>query len=109
MTATISNNTQVMALARYTVDRLKLYAGYEWMQFAPPDDSFAKFAGFNDIAGDFVCAGCNTINGTNISTTNYTAKDKILQVFWVGARYSLTDSVDVVGAYYHCGWRLLPL
>jgi predicted porin len=101
MTATISNNTNVMALAKYTVDKLKLYAGYEWMQFAAPSDSFAKFTGFSDIAGDFVCAGCNTINGTNISTTNYNAKDKILQVFWVGARYSVTDSVDVVGAYYH--------
>jgi predicted porin len=31
LTATISNNTSVMALAKYTVDRLKLYAGYEWL------------------------------------------------------------------------------
>jgi predicted porin len=107
MTATISNNTSVMALAKYTVDRLKLYAGYEWMQFAPPSDPFTvKGTGFTDIAGDAICFGCNTaIGGTNINSTAFSGsagfKDKILQVGWVGARYSVTDAVDVVGAYYH--------
>jgi predicted porin len=100
MTATLSNNTNVMALAKYTIDRLKLYAGYEWMQFAPPSDPITV-GGFNDLAGDFVCAGCNNINGTNIANTTFNNKDKILQAFWFGARYSVTDSVDVVGAYYH--------
>jgi predicted porin len=102
MTATLSNNTNVMLLAKYTVDRLKLYAGYEWMQFAPPSDPITVTgSGFTNIAGDFVCAGCQAINGTNINSTKYNNKDKILQVFWAGARYSVTDSVDLVTAYYH--------
>jgi predicted porin len=88
--ATISNNTEVMVLAKYTLDRLKLYAGYEWMQFAAPSN--LSTAPFTDIAGQFV---------PEVSTSNFVAKDKILQVFWAGARYSITDSVDVVGAYYH--------
>lgn len=105
LTATLSNNTNVMALAKYTVDRLKLYAGYEWVQFAPPSDPFTiAGSGFTDNAGDFVCLGCNAF-GTNINNTAYSAsagfKDKVLQVFWAGARYSITDTVDVVGAYYH--------
>jgi predicted porin len=105
LTATISNNTSVMALAKYTVDRLKLYAGYEWMQFAPPSDPFTVAGtGFTNIAGDFVCVACNAF-GTNITSTAYSAsagfRDKILQVFWFGARYSVTETVDVVGAYYH--------
>jgi predicted porin len=105
LTATISNNTSVMALGKYSVDKWKLYAGYEWMQFAPPSDPFTiAGSGFTDIAGDFVCLGCNAF-GTNINSTAYSAsagfKDKILQVAWAGARYSITDSVDVVGAYYH--------
>ena len=53
-TATISDNTNVMALAKYTNGPLKLYAGYEWMQFAPPSD---KQTSFTDIAGNFVCLG----------------------------------------------------
>jgi predicted porin len=101
LTATISNNTNVMALAKYTVDRLKLYAGYEWVQFANPSDAFATFSGFNDIAGDFLCAGCTNINGTNINSTAFSAKDKILQIVWAGARYSVTDSLDVAAAWYH--------
>jgi predicted porin len=100
MTATLSNNTNVMLLAKYTIDKLKLYAGYEWMQFAPPSDPITV-GGFTDVAGDFVCIGCAGFNGTNINNTKYNAKDKVLQVFWAGARYSVTESVDVVGAYYH--------
>jgi predicted porin len=105
MTATLSDNTSVMALVKYTVNRLKLYGGYEWMQFAPPSDPYTvKDTGFTDIAGDFVCFDCNAF-GTNISSTAYSAsagfRDKILQVFWAGARYSVTETVDVVGAYYH--------
>jgi predicted porin len=100
LTATISDNTNVMALAKYTIDKLKLYAGYEWMQFANPSDSYANLTGFTDTAGFFICAACTALNGTTISTTTYN-KDKILQVVWAGARYSITDSLDVAGAYYH--------
>ena len=59
---------------------------------------------FTDIAGNFVCAGCAAFNMTNINNTAYSApgnSDKILQAVWVGARYSVTEQVDVVGAYYH--------
>jgi predicted porin len=86
VTATLSDNTNVMLLAKYTVEKLKLYAGYEWMQFAPPSDPFTvSGSGFTTIVGDFVCFDCG---GTNISSTAFSAsagfKDKILQVFWIG-------------------------
>jgi predicted porin len=109
VTATLSDNTNVMVLAKYTVEKLKLYAGYEWMQFAPPSDPFTVAGtGFTTVVGDFVCLDCGTATaGTNINGTAYSAsagfKDKVLQVFWAGARYSVTDTVDVVGAYYHYG------
>ena len=97
--ATISDNTSVMAVAKYTMDRLKLYAGYEWNQFAPPSDVSTNFT---DIAGDQICTGvCGTATGTSINNTAFNNKDKVLQVAWAGARYSLTDSLDVVAAYYH--------
>ncbi len=106
LTATLSNNTSVMVAAKYTVERLKLYAAYEWMQFAPPSDPFTvPFTGFINIAGDFVCFQCGTATGgTNINSTAFNSpgfRDKILQVVWAGARYAVTDAVDVVGAYYH--------
>jgi predicted porin len=88
---TISDNTNIMALAKYTVDRLKLYAGYEWMQFANPSDVVTT--SFSDTGGYFIPG--------SIITNNAFIRDKILQVVWAGVRYSVTDSLDVVGAYYH--------
>jgi predicted porin len=97
MSATISNNTTVTAAAKYTVDRLRLYAGYEWIQFTNPSDPTTAFT---DIAGDFLCAGCQALNGTNVVDNQYNFH-RITQIAWTGARYSLTDSLDLTGAYYH--------
>jgi hypothetical protein len=97
-TATISDDTSVMLLARYTNGPLKLYGGYEWIQFAPPSD---QQTAFNDISGDFICLGCAKINNTNINNTLYLAHDRIEQVFWTGAKYAVSDKLDVMGGYYH--------
>jgi len=70
LTATISDNTAVMLLSRYTNGPLKLYAGYEWIQYAPPSDNISSFT---DIAGNFLCAGCATIDNTNINNTAFSA------------------------------------
>ncbi len=44
-------------------------------------------------------------NNTTITNTAYSASggfsDKILQIMWTGAKYAVTDNVDVTGAYYH--------
>lgn len=107
VTATLSNNSDLMALAKYAVERLRLYVGYEWMQFAPPSDPFtAAGTGFTTIVGDFVCVGCGTATGgTNINSTAFSEsagfRDRVLQVIWTGARYDITDTVSVAGAYYH--------
>lgn len=98
LTATISDDTSVMLLARYTSGPLKLYGGYEWIQFAPPSD---RQTAFNDISGDFICLGCAAINNTNINNTAFLAHDKFEQIFWTGAKYAVTDKLDVMGGYYH--------
>ena len=51
--------------------------------------SAANPTGINNIA---FSAGCSS--GDNCS-------DKILQVVWTGAKYSITRNLDVIGAYYH--------
>ena len=38
LTATISDNSSVILLARYTNGLLKLYGGYEWIRYAAPSD-----------------------------------------------------------------------
>jgi predicted porin len=98
LTAQLSNNTNVMATAKYVMDKLRLYAGYEWIQFADPSDPVSSFT---DIAGDYICANCGAVNFTNINNAAFSFKDKILQIVWTGARYDVTDTVEVAAAYYH--------
>ena len=110
LTATISNDASVMALAKYTNGHLNLYGGYEWIQYAPPSDPQTSFT---DIAGDTItglAASTASPNGlTAINNVAFTAgcaagtvcHDKILQVMWAGAKYAVTDNLDVIGAYYH--------
>jgi predicted porin len=103
LSSIISNNTSLTAVAKYQLDRLRLYAGYEVIQFANPSDPQTAFT---DIAGDLLCLNCNTpgtglvFNGTQISNTFYNVH-KIDQLAWFGAKYALTDTVDVTAAYYH--------
>jgi predicted porin len=92
LSATISNNTNVMLLAKYTVDKLKLYAGYEWVHYAPSDD----FASFRT---DFTVLD-NANTGFNPVTVFANQQDQIFHVFWAGAKYSITASLDIIGAYY---------
>jgi predicted porin len=101
LTATLSNNTSVMLVGKYTHGPIKLFAGYEYIRYAPPSNPFAAGTGFSDIAGDFVCAGCAAINNTNINNTAFSAGDKQFHVFWTGVKYAVTDTLDLTGAYYH--------
>jgi predicted porin len=98
LTATISNNRSVMLLAKYVTGPLKLYAGYEWIQFAPPSDPQTAFT---NIAG--LPMGAGFANGTAINNVACltVCSDKILQVVWTGARYTIIPNLDVIGAYYH--------
>jgi predicted porin len=101
LTATLSNNSSVMLVGKYSNGPLKLFGGYEFIQYAPPSNPFAPRTGFTDIGGDFVCAACNAINNTNINNTAFNAGDKLFHVIWTGVKYAVTDNVDVIGAYYH--------
>jgi predicted porin len=101
LTATISDNSAVMLVAKYTTGPLKLYAGYEYIRYMAPSDPQAAFT---DIAGNFLCQGCGTLNNTNIVNTAFGVNglgNKTFQVMWAGAKYAVTEDLDVIGAYYH--------
>lgn len=86
---TVSDNTSVMLLAKYIIGPVKLFAGYEHMDFANPNNPLA--------VGSFITGGYSlgTVNNTAF------AADKILQVFWGGARYAVRSDIDLMVAYYH--------
>jgi predicted porin len=89
--ATISDDTSVMLLAKYTYEQFKLFGGFEEITFANPHDP--QLTNFTDIAGIPVVAA----NITNTAYTNH----RIMQISWTGARYDFTDTFDVGAAYYH--------
>jgi predicted porin len=101
LTATLSDNTALMFAAKYTTAPLKLYAGYEYIRYTAPSDPQTAFT---DIAGNFLCAGCQVFNNTDINNAAYGVNGlghKVLQIIWAGAKYAVRDDLDVIGAYYH--------
>ena len=101
--ATLNNTTQFMLTGKYTVDRLKLYAGWDYMRFSSPDDPNIALEGVpSDISGLALAgsgAGGVIAPGSSINATLFNGR--VLQNAWVGFRYALTDSLDLSGAYYH--------
>jgi predicted porin len=75
--------------AKYTIGPFKLFAGYEHIDFANPNNPLS--------AGAFLAGGyaIGVPNNTNFTT------DRILQVAWVGAKYSVRTDLDLFVAYYH--------
>jgi predicted porin len=95
LAATISDNTSYAIMAMYNLGAIapvKLFGGYEHIQFANPDAPLA--AGF-DLAA-YRVAYVNTQSGPKSTFVN----DKTLQVYWAGVRYSVIPELDLVGAYY---------
>ena len=91
LAATISDNTSYSVMALYNfgaVLPLKIFGGYEHISFANPSSPLP--AGFDDIGG------------YKLVFVNNTAfpNDKVLQVFWAGAKYAITPSFELTGAYY---------
>ena len=91
LAATISDETSVMLLAKYTSGPVKVYGGYEHIFFAPPSNPQTTFTNI----------GGYTVFAPDISNTTYNANNKVLQVFWTGARYAFTANLDAGIAYYH--------
>ena len=89
LAGTVSDNTVFQVGARYTIGPWKLFAGYEHIDFANPNNPLAP--------GAFIEGGYTVFAPNN---TNFTT-DRILQVFWVGAKYSVRSDLDLTFAYYH--------
>jgi predicted porin len=88
LAATISDNTGYSVQASYTWKPMKFYAGWEKVRYADPAHPVAN--------------GVATIGGYVLShvQNNAYAINKILQISWLGVRYSATPQLDLVGAYY---------
>ena len=87
LVGTISDNTTYSLQAMYSFAPFKFYAGYENIKFANP--ATPLLAGFNVAA--YTLAYVNN---------NAYPHEKILQVYWAGAKYSVDANLDLTVAYY---------
>jgi predicted porin len=114
LAANISDNTAWSVMAKYTFefgghapssmytkaakapeapgDKLTFFAGYTHIDQANPNSPV--FSG--DSAGGYILTVSGTLPDNNAFTT-----DKILQFFWVGAKYDFAWGLGLAGAYYH--------
>jgi len=91
VSGTISDNASYGAMALYAIPvvPVTVFGGYQHITYMNP--SIPLVAGFDDIGGYTLGA---------VNNTAYAAADKILQVYWTGARYSPTPQLTVAVAYY---------
>jgi predicted porin len=95
LSGTISDNASYGAMASYAlapvlpVLPVTLYAGFQHITYMNP--SIALAPGFDDIGGYVLGA---------VNNTAYAKADKQLNVFWAGARYSVTPEFTAAIAYY---------
>ena len=89
LAARISDDSSVMLLGKYTYGPVQVYGGYERIAFSAPSNPQTTFV---DIGG-------YTVVSADISNSFFDGR--VLDVSWTGAKYSVTQDVDLVGAYYH--------
>lgn len=84
---TVSDNTTYTFLGEYDAVRIKFFAAYEHIRYVNPSTPLP--VGSQTIGGYFI-----------IPNNDAFPRPKIFEVAWVGARYALTPSLDLFGAYY---------
>ena len=101
--ATLSNNVGTFLLGKYKFDQFPLTVSGGWEHWKQSDPSSTFPNGFQSIAGYSVpgtITGNKLFPTTWISYTTY-ADNRIVNVFFLGAKYAVTPQVDVSAAYYY--------
>src|SRR5215469_6577129 len=88
LAATVSDNTAYALMALYRFDRLKFFAGYEYIKYENPKTPLS--------------AGFINIGGYVLAFVNNTAYDnpKVVRVYWTGLRYAVVPKLELIAAYY---------
>lgn len=90
LAGTVSDNTTYSLMGSYKLQAVKLFAGYENIKYENPSNPYAIGVGFDDLGG------------YKLATVNVNAftHEKVLQVYWAGARYTALPGLDLTAAIY---------
>jgi predicted porin len=89
LSGTISDNQAFGAMASYAFGPATFFGAYEHITYMNPSIDLAP--GFSDIGGYTLAY---------VTNTAYAAADKILHVYWAGARYIVSENLTAAIAYY---------
>jgi predicted porin len=84
----VTNNAAIMGAAKYTWDPFKFYAGYEYIWQHNP--TYPLGVGASDQGG-YQMSG---VEDNNLDS------EKLVQVFWTGAKYAFNKKTDITLAWY---------
>jgi predicted porin len=84
----VTDNNAVMAAAKYSSDSIKFYAGYEYIWQNNPKNPLG--VGASDQGGYFMSG----VEDNNLDS------EKLLQIWWTGAKYTYRKKTDATFAWY---------
>jgi predicted porin len=85
----VTDNSAIMGTAKYTWDPFKFYGGYEYIEQNNPTNPLG--VGALDQGG-YLMSG---VEDNNLDST------KIVQIWWMGAKYTYAKKTDITLAWYH--------
>jgi predicted porin len=85
----VTDNTAVMAAAKYTVVQFKLFAGYEHIRQTNPSNPLG--VGASDQGG-YLMSG---VEDNNLDSP------KVVQIWWTGVKYAVDSKTDITLSWYH--------
>ena len=88
LSGVISDNTVFAVAGKYVIGPWRIYGGYEHIQYANPNNPLQP--------GAFSAGGYNIAFANN---NNYFT-DRNQHVFWVGVKYAVTPTLDIMASYY---------
>ncbi len=85
----VTDNSAIMGAARYTWDRFRIFAGYEYIRQDNPTNPLG--VGASDQGG-YILSG---VEDNNLDSP------KIVEIWWTGGKYAIDSKTDITLAWYH--------
>jgi predicted porin len=84
----VTDNSAIMAAARYTLDQFKFFGGYEYIQQTNPSNPLGIGA---SAQGGYLLSG---VEDNNLDSP------KFVQVWWTGVKYAYDSKTDITLSFY---------
>jgi predicted porin len=85
----VTDNRAIMFAAKYTLEKFRLFAGYEYIRQGNPSNPLG--VGALDQGG-YILSG---VEDNNLDSPKH------VQIWWTGGKYAIDKKTDITAAWYH--------